>query len=174
MAFVVCKSCLSYVLHISRSLQKKVKDICDAYSEVNTVIGALKEVRENVNDRTERWFKEAQDMGKPHDGPLPSLPRSCSRQTQRDNTPGDTPEEYFCRTLTIPFIDELLQHMETRFSPLQSKAIQGLRLVPTVLMSITNTGELDEMVSVYEDDLPRQIHGKQSCIAGESPGNVLI
>ena len=151
MAFVVCKSCLSHVLDISRSLQKKAKDI---YSEVNTVIGALKEVRENVNDRSEGWFKEAQDMGEPHDGSLPSLPRRCSRQMQRDNTPGDTPEEYFRRTLTIPFIDELLQHLETRFSPLQSKAIQGLRLVPTVLMSITNTGELNEMVLVYEDDLP--------------------
>ena len=70
MAFVVCKSCLSYVLDISRSLQKKAKHICDAYSEVNTVIEALKEVRQNVNDRSERWFKEAQEMGELHDGPF--------------------------------------------------------------------------------------------------------
>lgn len=154
MAFVLCKSCLSYVLDISRSLQKKAKDICDAYSEVNTVIDALKEVRDNVDDRSERWFREAQRMGEQHDGPLPSVPRRCSRQTQRDNIPGDTPEEYFRRTLTIPFIDELLQHMETRFSPLQSKAMQGLRLVPTMLTSVTNAGELDEMVAMYEEDLP--------------------
>ena len=93
-------------------------------------------------------------MGEQHDAPLPSRPRRCSRQTQRDNIPGDTPEEYCRRTLTIPFIDELLQHMETRFSPLQSKRIQGLCLVPTVFMSLTNTGELDEMVSMYKEDLP--------------------
>ena len=107
-----------------------------------------------MNDKSEKWFREAQEMAEPHNGPLPSVPRRCSHQTKRDNTPGDIPEEYFRRTLTIPFIDQLLQHMEKRFSPLQSKAIQGLRLVPTVLMSMTDTRELDEIVSIYEEDLP--------------------
>ena len=101
MVFVVCKSCLSYVLDISRSLQKKAKDVCNAYSEVNTVIEALKEVRENVNDKSEKWFREAQEMAEPHNGPLHSVLRRCSRQTKRDNTPGDTPEEYFHHTFII-------------------------------------------------------------------------
>ena len=122
MAFVVCKSCLSYVIDISRFLQKKAKDICDAYSEICTVIDALQEVRDEIDDRSMKWFEEAQEMGESHNAPLPSIPRRCGRQTQRDNVPGDSPEEYFCRTITIPFVDELLQHMQTRFSGLQSKS----------------------------------------------------
>ena len=91
-------------------------------------------------------------MGEPHDGPVPSVPRCCSHQTQRDNILGDTPEEYFRHTLTFPFIDELLQHMETRFSPLQNKAIQELCLVPTA--STSDASELNDMVAMYEEDLP--------------------
>lgn len=72
-------------------------------------------MKENVNDRSERWFKKAQEMGEQHDAPLPSLPCCCSCQTQRDNIPGDTPEEYFHRTFTISFNDELLKHLDTQF-----------------------------------------------------------
>lgn len=93
-------------------------------------------------------------MGEQYDSPLPALPCRCKWQTLRVKIPGDTPEEYFRCTLTITFIDEFLPHMVTRFSPLQSKAIKRLRLVPSVLMTLASTSELDKMVSMYNEDLP--------------------
>ena len=154
MAFVVCKSCLSYVIDISRSLQKKARDICDAYSEVSTVQKALEQVRMRVDDKHKGWYQHAVDMGEPLGAPPPSIPRRCGRQTQRDNIPGDSPEDYFRCIITVPFLDQLVQHMESRFSPLQRKPISGLCLVPSVHNSLSSFDDLDDLVRMYQDDLP--------------------
>ena len=154
MAFVVCKACLSYVLCISVSLQKKARDVCDAYSEFSTVMKAIQQVRECVDEKSKRWFQEAQDMGEPFDAPQPSVPHRCGRQSHRDNFPSDTPEKYFRCSITIPFLDQLILHMSTCFSALQSTAVRGLCLVPSVLMSLKTSDELDDLVRMYQDDLP--------------------
>ena len=39
---------------------------------------------------------------------LQSNPRRCTRQTGRDNHPSENAEEYYRRTLAIPFLDHLL------------------------------------------------------------------
>ena len=85
---------------------------------------------------------------------LPSLPRFCGRQLHRDNIPSDTPEEYFHRSITIPFLDQLIQHLSSRFSALQSTAVRGLCLVPSVLVSLKTSDDLDDLVRMYQDDLP--------------------
>ena len=59
MVFVVCKACLSYVLCISVSLQK-ARDACDAYSDISTVLKAIEQVRECVDEKSKQWFQEAQ------------------------------------------------------------------------------------------------------------------
>ena len=154
MAFVVCKACLSYVLCISVSLQKKARDVCDAYSEISTVLKAIEQVRECVDEKSKQWFQEAQDMGDPFNAPQPSMPRFCGRQLHRDNIPSDTPEEYFRRSITIPFLDQLIQHLSSRFSALQSTAVRGLCLVPSVLVSLKTSDDLDDLIRMYQDDLP--------------------
>ena len=139
------------------------------------MIDTLQEVRDEIDDRSMKWFEEAQEMGESHNAPLPSIPRCCGHQTQRDNVPGDSPEEYFCRTITIPFVDELLQHMQTRFSGLQSKVIEGLCLVPTMLKSLEANGNMDDF---FEKCIRKtyllNVPVKLSYIGGESPGNVLM
>ena len=70
---------------------------------------------------------------------------------------GETPEVYYRHTLSIPFLDELISHniMGSRFSDIQQKAVQGMRLVPTVLCdpsipTLKHQGLLDS----YDEDLP--------------------
>ena len=93
-------------------------------------------------------------MGDPFDAPQPSVPRRCECQSHRDNFPSDTAEEYFRCSITIPFLDQLILHMSTHFSALQSTAVRGLCLVPSVLMSLKTSDELDDLVRMYQDDLP--------------------
>ena len=93
-------------------------------------------------------------MGDPFNAPQPSIPRCCGRQSHRDNIPSDTPEEYFRRSITIPFLDQLIQHMSSRFSALQSTAVRGLCLVPSVFVSLQTSDDLDDLVRMYCDDLP--------------------
>ena len=107
-------------------------------------------------------------MGDPFNAPQPSMPRFCGCQLHRDNIPSDTPEEYFRRSIMIPFLDQLIQHLSSRFSALQSTAVRGLCLVPSVLVSLKTSDDLDDLVS-------RMIYlcqplGRQSYIVGNFLG----
>ena len=46
-----------------------------------------------------------------------------------------TPEDYYRSDLTVPFLDEMIAHINSRFSEIQKKAMMALSLVPSVLMS---------------------------------------
>ena len=47
-------------------------------------------------------------------GKEPNAPRTASRQHCRVNAPHDTPEEYCCRNLFIPFLDYITQEISSR------------------------------------------------------------
>ena len=63
MAYVVTKKCLKYTKGLTTSLQTRAKD--------------------------KEWFDAAVALGHKVDAPPPQLPRCCSRQTARNNTPGE-------------------------------------------------------------------------------------
>ncbi len=148
-SLVVTNECLHYTKGLTVSLQKRVNDICQAYHEVKTVTSVIRDVRAQIDVKHKIWHDTAVTLGQPQ------LPRRCSIQTSRSNTPGDTPEEYYRRTLSIPFLDELITHLESRFSDVQQKAIQGMRLVPSVLVDPSiPMCDCSDLLENYGDDLP--------------------
>ena len=86
---MVAKKGLEYAKVLSVSLQQRAKDIAKAFDETSSVINALEEVRKDVDVIHMAWHEEALLLGSKV-GVLPSVPRRCGRQTNRDNTP----EEY--------------------------------------------------------------------------------
>ena len=58
-------------------------------------------------------------------------PGTCVRQVNRVNTPTDTVEEHFKETISLPFLDHLLQEMETRLTDLHKYATLGFIMVPS-------------------------------------------
>ena len=79
---------------------------------------ALQMVRANIDTNHKTWFDAPLTLGQKVNGSDPQLPRRCIRQTARSNVPGDTPELYFKHTVSIPFMDELIAHLDQRFSDL--------------------------------------------------------
>ena len=151
-AFVVAKQCLAYVKGLTVSLQKRAKDICQAYKEANNVVLALTQLRLNVDEKHKEWFDISAGLCQQFNGSGPQLPRRCSVQTARCNMPGDTPEVYYKRTVSIPFLDELISHLRSRFSTIQEKAIKGMTLVPSVIVESNVT--VGHLLEAYRDDLP--------------------
>ena len=148
------------------SLQKKDLDICTAYNEADKVKLSLSQVRQNidvVSDGHGNW--------KGNRSTRPSIPQCCGRQSNRSNVPGDSPEVYYQRLITVPFIDELMNHLETRFSVGHAKVVSAMkRIIPAFFatstgdmgtmtvksclpMSAMNTSILDDF-EFYLDDLP--------------------
>ena len=69
--------------------------------------------------------------------------------------PGDTPEVYYRRTVSVPFLDELVAHLKTHFSNLQEEAIVGMTLVPSVMVNTTVLAStVADMMDQYGEDLP--------------------
>ena len=130
MAIVVVEACLGYIKGLTVALQSRSTDICTAYREASIVMRVLTDVRENVDQNHNQWYKSAVDLSAQINGSPPSMPRRCGRQSQRDNVPAHTPEEYYKRSLTIPFLDHMLSHLETRFSHMQQKAMTALQILP--------------------------------------------
>ena len=154
-SFVVAKECLQYTKGLTVSLQKRANDICQAYSDVKTVIATLQDVRKNMVSKHRTWHETAITLGEKVNASQPQLPRRCSVQTSRSNTPGETPEVYYRRIVSIPFLDELLSHLDYRFSEIQEKALIGMKLVPTVLCdSSIPICTHDELLASYAEDLP--------------------
>ena len=153
---MITNECLHYFLGLTRSLQQEAKDIVQAVSEVTTLTSTLEEVRENVDSYHSEWFKTVSDMcGEV--GTTPSMPRICGRQRHRASTPASSPSEYFRRIITVPVLDHLLAELNTRFGSHQKTALQGLHLVPSLLVKeslATVTNKVLEVGQLYEVDLP--------------------
>lgn len=51
--------------------------------------------------------------------------RICNRQTNRVNVVSDNPEEYFKMSIFIPFIDNLICQLNSRFDEMLKKILPG-------------------------------------------------
>ena len=62
---------------------------------------------------------------------------------------------YYRRSLTIPFLDHLLQELDDRFSSNAKVATLGLCLVPSVISKTDDwQTNVEDLASLYQIDLP--------------------
>ena len=92
---MVAKRGLEYAKVLSVSLQLRAKDISNAFTETSNVIKALEQITKDVDATHLAWHEEALKLGHKV-GVIPSVPRRCGRQNNRDNIPA---EDYYWRTL---------------------------------------------------------------------------
>jgi hypothetical protein len=52
-------------------------------------------------------------------------PRICERQILRDNVEAESPEVYFRKSITVPFLYCTLNEMKTRFTDLHARTALG-------------------------------------------------
>ena len=57
----------------------------------------------------------------------------CSRKNRRNNVPADTPEAYWRWAVFVPFLDELLEQLMSRFPALTAQALIWLKPLPKSL-----------------------------------------
>ena len=62
-------------------------------------------------------------------------PRTCSQQIYRSNQPVQNTKEYFCVSLTIPFLDHVSADLEYRFPGDELTQYRGLYIIPYVMLN---------------------------------------
>ena len=54
----------------------------------------------------------------------------------RDNVETESPEDYFRKSITVPFLYCTLNEMKTRFTDLYARTALELQLVPSIIENI--------------------------------------
>jgi hypothetical protein len=148
-AIVIVQMCLAFMKGLSRSLQERSLEVGRALENVNLVQSSLEDCRENVEQFNRKCYERSLKICEPLDIEI-KKPRTCGRQTMRDNVQSEGPEDYFRKSITIPFLDYTINEMKTRFTDLHARAALGLQLVPYVMTMLPKL----EDFSFFETDLP--------------------
>jgi len=112
---------------------------------VSDLVIHLKEKRNDAEISFTEIWKNAEMLVKTVDVEL-RLPRLVGKQRHRENVPASTPEEYFRRTIYIPFLDSMILQLESRFSG-HNKAMYSLSsLIPAFITCRT----IDDLIPSLE------------------------
>jgi len=151
-AFETVRFLFGYTKPLSQLLQGESMDVLTAYSEVSHIITTLKHLRENTYE--ERFQTVFAEMKKKADlaGVDFTVPRSCKKQTLRENHPHNSCEEFYRISTFIPYLDNIINELEHRFSKLVQHATLGLQVLPHNIDKLDENA-IDEM-KIYYDDLP--------------------
>ena len=145
---------LSHLAGITIKLQKQASDIIKAHQMILEVAKTYKHQRTDVDNNFNRIFAQSVRMADKV-GATVMMPRIAKRQQHRNNTEALDPQQYYKRTVAIPFLDHILACIEEQFSQHTTVATSLLGLVPSVICDESETSlDTDSVVSMYEADLP--------------------
>ena len=131
-AIVIVQMCLAFMKGLSRSLQERSLDVGRALKSVTLAQSSLEDCRANVEQFNRQCLERSIKICEPLDIEIKE-PRTCGRQTMKDNVQAEGPEDYFRKSITVPFIDYTINEMKTRLTDLHARAASGLQLVPSVM-----------------------------------------
>ena len=129
---VTVRMLLCYTKSATIQLQKSSLDIIEGLNQVSIMLKSLRTARTLIDAYHSIWFEEAKRIAQSVDATL-DAPRTCDRQVYRGNSPSDNVETHYKLNVAIPFLDHLLQELNSRFSEKNCIAIRGISIVPAIM-----------------------------------------
>lgn len=149
--FLVGLFCLGDILALTQPLsvllQNKTLDLVKASELIKSLTMALDIRREEVSDHFHEIFNEAKEMAE-KTGLEIRKPRTCRRQTLRENHAIEDCENYYRVSVYIPLLDSVLTDLKSRFSNEVLEAFQLVSLLPEGIIHLNQT-----QLSQYADCL---------------------
>ena len=162
---IITCNVLNCTLEATRKLQRREIDIVKGYAEIERIVATVVSTREKINEKHREWYEEAERFADSVNT-SPSMPRTCLRQLLRDNQPADTPEDYYRRTVSIPFLDHLHTELQTRFDRSSNTMVKGFYMIPEIMRRDINQrdkakvshwrAKFLEFVQHYDVDFPSE------------------
>ena len=87
----VVSNCLNYCLSLTQKLQLKEMGIIKGYSLLQCT---LNYVQNNLNEKHHVWYLQAEILARTVNC-TPSIPRTCPKQTSRENYPATDLDAYY-------------------------------------------------------------------------------
>lgn len=148
------QSIFSYTLPLSKLLQKSDSELLTALHFVDDVVTKLNTLRNTPNESFKAIYEQAVRKAENFDISI-RKPRTVSKQTLRSNIPADTIEDYFRRTIFIPFIDHVITQLHERFTEHQNLLKRFFTLLPSGRDELNEVSMQDfhELCEFYANDL---------------------
>lgn len=112
-ALIVMKPIFSLSKNLSLFLQKEDCDLSSCVNYANDLYTEVDQMRQNVETTFKSMFASAEEIASKVYVDL-VIPQLAGWQQNRDNYEGG-PEEYFRRSIFVPFLDNFLQQLRSRF-----------------------------------------------------------
>ena len=112
----------------------------------------LESVRKDVDNFSKRIFDHSSRIAE-ISGVSVSMPRVSMHQRHRANPEYISIEDYFKKTVTIPFLDHLISDVISRFTSHSKHAASLQNLVPSNISADTSIDSIQEAVDFYSSDL---------------------
>jgi len=155
-AIDVAVLCLAHTLQLSVALQSKQQDLLRALSDVMVIKGALQNLREDADNQFNLVFKNIIELGEKINVEI-RMPRICNRQINRVNIDSENTEVYFKRSIFLPFLDYLIQSMNTRFDNRLSSIIHLEGLIPSHFDKY-DEGTILEAAKIYSNEISNHMN----------------
>ena len=118
----------------------------------------IENLRNSVKNYHENWYNKAKKLAEKVDISEANMtkPPTCSRQICWSNQPVQNTKEYFCVSLTIPFLDHVLADLEYRFPGDKLAHYRGLYIIPYVMLKESSDWKKEFLIFThyYYENLP--------------------
>lgn len=97
----------------------------------------INELRSDIDTTHHAFYQMAVDITKEVKID-PIKKRTTERQVHRENVPADSNTAYYKRAVTIPFLDQLLGQIQSRFSEGNLYVLDVMNGMPNYVVSVLN------------------------------------
>ncbi|KAK5639839.1 hypothetical protein RI129_010650 [Pyrocoelia pectoralis] len=134
-------------------LQSVSLDAVQASQHIGRILKLIRNHRKNPEKVTDEIFKDAtpaiaEKIGLAED--MKSIPRTAKRQQNRSNHPAKSPSEFWRRSITIPYLDSIINYLEIRFSEENGPSFTLTKLHPAQMKNIS-LEELEEACEEFKN-----------------------
>lgn len=159
---VVTQRVIAFTSGITTGLQTRGIDLANVVEQVKFVIRALQAAKDKIESFHNECFQYACDKAKCIDVDI-KKPHTCKRQTNHLNAVSlshstleeSMIEQYFQVNLTIPFLDEVIGNLHSRFPEGQDTVPQGVLLIPPYVVTHESWEQsVDPFLQYCIDELP--------------------
>ena len=123
------------IQNVSQQLQGSTVELLQVCDMSSVVAAQLNDIRDDAASEFQNVFTKCQDMTSLADTTI-TVPRTVSRQNLRDNVEHENAEQYYRRTVFIPFLDCLVQQLNDRFQAKTKDTIKVMYLIPSNLSDV--------------------------------------
>nr|CAI5835109.1 unnamed protein product [Callosobruchus analis] len=143
---------------VVNALQAKSIDIISVGKHIKNIKDILRNDREFPDRISNEILQKARAVAMDLNIEI-SVPRLAHKQTHRSNPPSDNDNEYWRRSLIIPYIDSLISSLNIRFSQENTPAFALSRLHP-LYMTKTSIADLHKNAESFQEFYNLDITGE--------------